>query len=288
MQSTKSLAYATLLTAVHFGAKLVGGYLTNSLALMSDAWHLLTDLLSLIFSWWAMNKTLQPPTEWATFGYHRVGILAALVNNVSLVAVSFYILFQAYLRCLNPQDIETGGMSMLAAMGIVISAIIVFLVNEGAKSNINMRSVWLHFAGEALASFGVLIGGIVINYTGWYWVDTILSAVLALTILRGAVIMLQDITQILLEGTPQNISIKDISECLLQIRRVKEANDIHVWCLAEEKIALSAHVQIESDISLSQTEPILMEIKRSLAREFNITHINIQFELGKCSGCHHA
>ena len=203
------------------------------------------------------EKTLQPPTEWATFGYHRVGILAALVNNISLVAISFYILYQAYLRYLSPQDIETSGMSMLAAIGIVISASIVFLVNDGAKNNLNMRSVWLHFAGEGLASLGVLIGGIIIYFTEWYWVDTLLSAVLGLTILRGAVTMLQDITRILLEGTPPNISVKDISQCLRQIHCVKEARDIHVWCLAEEKIALSAHIQIKHDISLSQTEPIL-------------------------------
>jgi len=287
MQSRKSLGYATLLTAAHFSAKLIGGYLTNSLALISDAWHLLTDLLSLILSWWAVKKTAQPPNDWATFGFHRVGILAALINNVSLVVVSFYILYQAYLRFLNPQSIETTGMSLLALMGIGISAVIVFLVNDGAKNNLNIRSVWLHFAGETLASVGVFVGGILIVFTGWFWVDTLLSAVLGLTILSGAITMLRQITIILLEGVPQNISIQDVSKCLRQIRCVVAARDIHVWCLAEEKIALSAHVQIARDISLSQTEPILSEIKSELAHEFNITHVSIQFELCECSDCHH-
>jgi len=261
--------------------------LTNSLALISDAWHLLTDLLSLILSWWAVNKTAQPPNDWATFGFHRVGILAALINNVSLVVVSFYILYQAYLRFLNPQSIETTGMSLLALMGIGISAVIVFLVNDGAKINLNMRSVWLHFAGETLASVGVFVGGILIVFTGWFWVDTLLSAVLGLTILRGAITMLRQITIILLEGVPENISIQDVSKCLKQIRCVVAARDIHVWCLAEERVALSAHVEIARDISLSQTEPILAEIKFELASKFNITHVSIQFELCECSDCHH-
>jgi len=287
MQSRKSLGYATLLTAAHFSAKLIGGYLTNSLALISDAWHLLTDLLSLILSWWAVKKTAQPPNDWATFGFHRVGILAALINNVSLVVVSFYILYQAYLRFLNPQSIETTGMSLLALMGIGISAVIVFLVNDGAKINLNMRSVWLHFAGETLASVGVFVGGILIVFTGWFWVDTLLSAVLGLTILSGAITMLRQITIILLEGVPENISIQDVSKCLKQIRCVVAARDIHVWCLAEERVALSAHVEIARDISLSQTEPILAEIKFELASKFNITHVSIQFELCECSDCHH-
>jgi len=287
MQSRKSLGYATLLTAAHFSAKLIGGYLTNSLALISDAWHLLTDLLSLILSWWAVKKTAQPPNDWATFGFHRVGILAALINNVSLVVVSFYILYQAYLRFLNPQSIETTGMSLLALMGIGISAVIVFLVNDGAKNNLNIRSVWLHFAGETLASVGVFVGGILIVFTGWFWVDTLLSAVLGLTILSGAITMLRQITIILLEGVPENISIQDVSKCLKQIRCVVAARDIHVWCLAEERVALSAHVEIARDISLSQTEPILAEIKFELASKFNITHVSIQFELCECSDCHH-
>jgi cobalt-zinc-cadmium efflux system protein len=285
MHSTKSLGLAVLLTAVHFCAKLLGGYLTNSLALISDAWHLLTDLLSLILSWWAMKKTLQPPTEWATFGFHRAGILAALINNVSLVAISFYILWQAYIRYLNPQSLQPAGMTLLATLGIIISAAIVFLVNSGAKNNLNMRSVWLHFVGETFASVGVLLGGIVIYYTGWYWVDTLLSAVLGLTILRGAIKMIWDITRILLEGTPPNTSIAEISGCLRKIHYVQAARDIHVWCLAEEQVALSAHIEIERDISVSQTEPILAEIKQRLAQEFNITHTNIQFELRECSDC---
>lgn len=287
MQSAKSLGIATLLTALHFTAKLIGGYLTNSLALISDAWHLLTDLLSLLLSCWAIKKSRKPPTDWATYGFHRVGILAALVNNVSLVAVSFYILYQAYLRFQHPEAVETTGMSILAAIGIVISAAIVYLVHDGAKNNLNMRSVWLHFAGEACASLGVLLGGVVIYYTGWYWIDTFLSGILGLTILRGAVVMLKDITIILLEGIPGNLSITEIAACLKQLPSVKAARDIHVWCLAEEQVALSAHIEIASDVPLSQTEPLLKQIKETLAGKFHITHVNIQFELHECCDCHH-
>jgi len=287
MQSEKSLGIATLLTALHFAAKLIGGYLTNSLALISDAWHLLTDLLSLIISWWAIKKAVQPPNAWATYGFHRVGILAALVNNVSLVAISFYILYQAFLRFLHPETIETTGMSILAIVGIVISAAIVHLMNDGAKNNLNMRSVWLHFAGEACASLGVLFGGVIIYYTGWYWIDTALSGILGMTILRGAVIMLKDIIIILLEGIPGNLSLAEIAACLKHIPNVTAARDIHVWSLAEEEVALSAHIEIASDVLLSQTEPLLQQIKEMLVGSFHITHVNIQFELHECRDCHH-
>jgi cobalt-zinc-cadmium efflux system protein len=287
MQSAKSLGVATLLTSLHFIAKLTGGYLTNSLALISDAWHLLTDLLSLIISWWAMKKSMQPPTNWATYGFHRVGILAALINNISLVAISFYILYQAYERFIHPETIETTGMSLLAVLGIVISAIIVYLVKDGAQHNLNMRSVWLHFAGEALASFGVLMGGIVIYYTEWYWIDTLLSGVLGLTILRGALVMLKDITIILLEGIPNGLAIANISSCLKDIPNINDARDIHVWYLDEESVALSAHIEVSNDVRISQTESLLKEIKDLLAVNFNITHVNIQFEMHECSDCHH-
>jgi cobalt-zinc-cadmium efflux system protein len=287
MQTAKSLGVATMLTALHFTIKLIGGYLTNSLALISDAWHLLTDLLSLIISWWAIKKSIQPPTEWATYGFHRVGILVALINNVSLIAISFYILYQAYERFLHPENIEPAGMTLLATLGIVISAVIVYLVNDGAKNNLNMRSVWLHFAGETVASLGVLIGGVVIYYTGWYWVDTLMSGVLGLTILRGAFVMLHDITIILLEGIPNKLSITDIANCLKCIPNINAARDIHIWCLAEENVALSAHIEVSSDVRISQTEPLLIEIKDMLALKFNITHVNIQFELHECSDCHH-
>ncbi|WP_371366493.1 Metal cation efflux system protein CzcD [Sporomusa rhizae] len=286
--SGKALGWATLLTAAHFAAKLVGGYMTNSLALISDAWHLLTDLLSLIFSWLALRASSRPPTKWATFGFHRVGILAALGNNLTLIGISFYILYEAYRRFLNPEALETTGMVWLSLVGIAASVIIVLLVQDGAKNNLNMRSVWLHFAGEALASVGVLIGGIIIQYTHWYWIDTILSAILGLAILRGSVMMLWESTVILLEGTPKHISIDKIAEAITELPYVKTAEDIHVWCLAEEKVALSAHVRLNQDLSLSQTEPILLEIKHVLNQQFNIGHINIQFELKECSDCHHA
>lgn len=288
MQSQKSLGLAALLTALHFAAKLIGGYLTNSLALVSDAWHLLTDLLSLILSWWAMKKAVEPPNDRATYGLPRASILAALINNISLIAISFYIFYEAILRLRQPEVIESFGMSVLAGIGIIISAAIVYIVNDGAKTSLNVRSVWLHFAGEALASLGVFAGGILIYFTGWYWVDTLLSGALGLTILSGAITMLREITVILLEATPATVSVPEIACCLTRIPNVKAARDIHVWCLDEQQIALSAHIQVAKDMPVSQTEPLLAEIRCRLAEEFNITHINIQFELRPCIDCYHA
>ena len=287
MQSSKMLAWATTLTSLTFIAKLVGGYLTNSLALMSDAWHLFTDLLSLILSWWAVKLAGRKPNSWATYGFHRAGILAALLNNITLIAVSFYILYHAYLRSLTPQPVESGGMLIMAVFGLLVNGCIVMILHTGAKSNLNIRSTWLHFMGDIAADFGVLIGGIIIYFTGWYSVDTLLSGILGLTILRGAVIMLKDIICILLEGIPGKLSVNQISESLIQLPNITAARDIHVWYLAEEEVALSAHIEIASDVPLSHTEPMLQQIKEMLLEKFHITHINIQFELHECCDCHH-
>lgn len=285
MGSQKALAAAALLTALHFFAKLVGGYLTNSLALISDAWHLLTDLLSLVLSWWAIKVANKKPKPWATFGFHRAGILAALANNISLIAVSFYILYEAYLRLLVPREVETWGMTVLSALGVVISALIVYMTNQGAKKNLNVKSVWLHFAGETLASLGVLLGGIVIYFTGWFWIDTALSAFLGLVILRSSCVMLKDIVIILLNGIPGDLDVDDISKCLKQIPQVQGARDIHVWYLAEEVVIMSVHIQVEYDLRLSQTEPILAEIKGIASDKFNITHVVVQLERNGCNHC---
>ena len=232
----------------------------------------MTDLLALVLSWLALRTSIRPPTKWATFGFHRVETLAALLNNLTLTGISFYILYTAYLRLINQEPIETTCMIWLSLIGIAASAVIVVLVNDGAKNNLNMRSVWLHFAGEAVASIGVLIGGIIIQYTKCYWVDTALSAMLGLAILRGSVTMLWEIVIILLEGTPKHISIDSIAEVITELPYVKTTEDIHVWCLTEEKIALSDHVRLKQDIHLSQTEPILLEIIRMLNEKFNICH----------------
>lgn len=285
--SCKALAFAAILTAIHFAAKLAGGYLTNSLALFSDAWHLLTDLLSLLLSWWALRVSTRPPTCWATYGFHRVGTLAALINNVSLIGISFYILYEAYLRYMHPEPLEPMGMLGLAAGGILASAVIAWLVHDGARTNLNMRSVWLHFASEALASLDILLGGVLIYFTAWYWVDALLSASLAVAILRGALVMLRDIALILLEGTPRSVSVEEIAATLVDLPVITAARDIHVWCLSEEKLALSAHVQLTRDVKVSQTEEVLQDIKQVMAERYNITHINVQFELRECGDCRH-
>lgn len=286
MESSKSLAWAITLTSITFIAKLTGGYLTNSLALMSDAWHLLTDLLSLILSWWAVKLAGRKPNSWATFGFHRAGILAALVNNITLIAVSFYILYQAYLRSFTPQPVESGGMFVMAIIGMLVNGSIVMILRKGAKYNLNVRSTWLHFMGDIAADIGVLLGGIIIYFTGWYSIDTLLSAILGLTILRGAVIMLKDITFILLEGIPGNLSVNEIAASLQQLPNITAARDIHVWYLAEEEVILSAHIEIANDILLSHTGPMLSQIKALLFEKFHITHIHIQFELHECSDCY--
>ena len=279
------MKWALVITALIFLAKLVGGYLTNSLALISDAWHLLTDVLALLLSWMAIKQSQKGATPKHTFGYHRFGILAALVNNLSLIFISIYIFYQAFLRLFNPQPVAVGGMFILAVLGLASNILIIWCL-QGGEKNLNVKSALLHFIGDALASVGVIIGGIVIYFTGWYPADTIISALIGGMILKGAWEMLVEIVQILLEGVPPSIDVRELTQNLRKIEKVKDVTDIHVWSLSSEQIAMSAHVCVEN-ITIEESYTILQRIQKMLRQEYNIGHTTIQFEAFPCASCFH-
>lgn len=281
----KKLGLAVGVTFLVFIVKLIGGYWTNSLALISDAWHYLTDFFALILSWAALWQSQKSATAKHTFGFHRFGILAALVNNLTLIVISFYIFYQAYLRLLHPQTVEIGGMLILSLVGLLCNALIIWILQEG-KENINIKSAWLHFVGDALASLGVLVGGLVIYFTHYYPADTLISALIGLAILKTAWDMLVEIINILLEGVPPHIDVNKMVERMKEIEEIKEVNDVHVWSLSSEKIAMSAHVCI-GNISIEESAEILEKIQKILMDEYLICHSTIQFEAEPCSSCYH-
>src|SRR6266566_5759842 len=232
-----SLRLAFYLTLIILIAELVGGLLANSLALLSDAGHVVTDIFALGLAWFATVQAERLPNARKTFGYHRVGILAAMVNAVTLIVIAFAILLEAVQRFQHPEPVQPLIMFVAAGIGIVINLIIGFGLKKEAN-NLNVRAAMLHVFGDVGASAGVIVAGIIIFLTGWTIVDPLLSVGIAVLIAVGAWRILRETTEILLEATPKNISLPQLVEDMRKINGVQDVHDLHVWCITSHMNAL--------------------------------------------------
>lgn len=285
-QNEKKLIITFLLVTLIFSVKLCGAILTNSLALFSDTWHLLTDIVSLLISWWGLRMARKTATYRYTFGYYRFSILSALVNNVLLTGISVYIFYSAVIRFLHPVQVHPTGMIVIAILGLVINSLIVFNLH-GKSNNVNIKSVFLHFMGDALSDLGVLIGGIVITLTGIFGADTLLSAILACLILFNAVKMTMECIRILLERAPSNIPINELKQGMVCVSGVVSVTDLHIWSLSAENAVMTAHVCLNAE-KVQDCEVILHSIQHFLKEKYQIEHSTIQFEHCTCSSCYHS
>jgi len=277
----KGLLIALAITVLMMIAEIIGGLLSNSLALLSDAGHMLTDNLALLLSFFAMKFATMPATKRKTFGFYRLEILAALVNGVILVLLSLSIMYQAYQRMINPPPVEGGLMLIVAIIGLIVNILGAFFLMKHRHTSLNLRGAFLHIIGDALSSVGVIIGGIIILYTGWYLIDPILSVLISLVIVFGSWSLVRESINILLESVPAHINVEAIVEEISKVEGVREAFHIHVWTLTSGVYALSAHVLID-DRPVSGSREILDAIKHLLENKFNIVHSTIQLECEQC------
>jgi len=264
------------LTFFLFLAEIVGGIFTGSLAILSDAWHLLSDLLALGVSWFALRQAIKPANEKLTFGYHRFGIFAAFFNNLTLIGISFYIFYTAVIRIFNPREVKSMGMVYLAILGLVITATIVFFLRK-EDQNLNVKSAVLHFVGDVFSYAGVVLGGIVLHFTGWLWIDPVISIVFASIILRGAFKMLKESFWILLEGVPSNFNVDQISKDMESVPGVHSVHDVHIWGISAEEVMLTAHAVVEEQ-PVSEGHDLLHEVKKVLREKYGIWHSILQLE----------
>ena len=278
----KGLLIALTITLFMMIAEIVGGILSNSLALLSDAGHMFTDTLALALSFFAMKFAGMPATEKKTFGFYRLEILAALLNGVTLVIISLYIMYEAYQRILNPQPVAGTLMLIVAAIGLLVNIIGALFLMKHRETNLNIRGAFLHIIGDAVSSVGVIIGGIIILYTGWYLVDPILSVLIALGIIAGAIGLVSESVSILLESAPSHINIAAVAEEIATISGVREAYHVHVWTITSGVYALSAHVIID-DRLVSGSRELLDAIRQRLTERFKIMHSTIQLECERCN-----
>jgi len=270
--------WAIGLTAVVMVLETVGGVLTNSLALLSDAGHMLTHLMALFISLLAIIFASKPPTLKKSFGFYRLEILAALFNGFFLFLITAWIVYEAYHRFITPEPVATSEMMIIAIVGLVTNLLTAFLLTGTKRKDINTQSAILHLAGDTFASVGVVVGAGIIAWTQWWWVDPALSVIISLLILYWAFDLIRDAIDILLEATPKEIDPDRVVDAIKSFEEVRDMHDVHVWTLTSGMYALSAHVAIK-DMPLKQTAPLLKKINTLLCDRFKIGHAAIQLEV---------
>ncbi|MCH7826028.1 MAG: cation transporter [Acidobacteria bacterium] len=272
----RGLSMTLGLTAAILVAEVVGGYLSNSLALLADAGHMLTDVLAITLAYLALGFATRPPSDSKTYGWYRLEVLAALVNGVTLVVMSLFIFWEAYERFFEPPDISTGTMLLVATIGLVANAVgLVFLSGHGGS--LNMRGAYLHVLGDLLSSVAVVAGGVFMSLTGNYLVDPILSVLIGVVIIFGAYRLLRESVDVLLEAIPSGMELEDVGRAIAEVEGVIGVHDLHVWSLTTGMNAMSCHVEIRTT-TLAESDALLSRINELLRREFSITHTTIQME----------
>lgn len=276
-----NLIYSIILNVVITAAQFVGGLVSGSLALLSDALHNFTDVLSLIFTFIARRLSRRKASLNQTFGYKRAEILAAFINASTLIIIAIYLALQAVFRFFHPEPIESELVIWLSILGIIANGFSVLLLRSDAKKSLNMKSAYLHLFTDMLASVAVLIGGLLMKFFAWFWVDSVMTLAISIYLIIVAIKLLRDSTQMLMLFTPSHINIKQIVREVHKIEGVNKLHHIHVWHLNDEELHLEAHLDCKSDIKLSEFNIILSEVEQLLYRQFNINHTNIQPEYSK-------
>ncbi|WP_130734828.1 cation diffusion facilitator family transporter [Flavobacterium sp. J27] len=277
----KNLFFSIVLNVIITLAQIIGGIVSGSLALISDALHNFSDVLSLVFSLIAHKLAKRKASLNQTFGYKRAEILAAFVNAATLVIVAFILIYGAIERLIKPIEIESNLVIWLALLGIVVNGLSVLLLKKDAHHNMNMKSAYLHLLTDMMASVAVLVGGLLMLFYKIYWIDSIMTLIIAIYLIIVGFDLLKKATKILMLFTPDDINIKDIIQEVHQIKGVNKLHHIHVWHLNEEELHLEAHLDCSEDITMSDFNRLLYQIETVLFEKFHINHINIQPEFKK-------
>jgi len=288
------------LTAMILAAEVAGGLYTGSLALLSDAAHVFMDVFALALSYLALRLSALPPDDRHTFGYHRLEVFAALMNGVTLGAIAIEIFGEAWRRWQNPAPVKSLEMLVIAVIGLVVNLAVIFVLGEHghkhepvtertpnqhlphghATEDINIRSAYLHVLGDAISSDGVIAAAAVIWFTGWSWIDPLISVAIGVLIVFSSWRVLRQALHILVEGVPEHLSLEKIAQAMAKIPGVQDIHDLHIWSICSGHVALSAHV-VSRAMDLGEENCLMAELKQRLSA-FGIEHTTIQFEHGNC------
>lgn len=273
----KKLGIVFVISIFIFVVELVGGFLSNSLALITDSLHVLLDFTAIGISLLAFRIAKRPHSSKLTFGFHRIEIIAAFVNGISLLIVAAAVFFEAYRRFLEPPQVDTNLLIGFALLGLFANAAMVLLLKKDSHSNLNIRGSYLHVIGDLLSSIGVVIGGIIMIFVNYYVIDVIVSVAIGLLIVRSGVILCRECLHIFMEGTPHEIKLSSIFDRLKKFEEISDVHDLHVWTLTSNVFAMSVHVKIKDEFAL-QISVLLSKINEMMRDEFGINHCTTQIE----------
>ena len=281
-QTTTRLSWSLALTLAFVIFEVAAGYFADSLALMTDAAHNLTDVIALGLSWFAIRLTTQPANAERTYGYHRAGILVALLNSTTLILISLGIFYEAYQRFKAPPEVQSNILIMVGLIAVVVNLVTALLVRRGSESDLNLRSAFVHLMGDVLSTIGAVVAGVIIYFTGANWLDPFVSVLIGILILYNAWGILRDAVDILLESTPRDVDMKKMVGEITQVEGVLGVHDLHVWSLTQNLRTMSAHILTE-DISVSAGAEIQNRINELVFHRYNIAHATLQLECVDCN-----
>lgn len=284
-KNEKVLGVALTLTGSFFLVEIIGGLFLNSLALLADAAHMFTDVAALGIALAAIKIAKRPADARRTYGYHRFEILAAAFNALLLFAVAIYILFEAYQRFQTPSEVQSMGMLVIASIGLIVNLISMRLLLSGQSSSLNLKGAYLEVWSDMLGSVGVILGAVVIQLTGWLWVDTLVAVGIGFWVLPRTWILLKESLNILLEGVPEGIDIEEVTKAMLSVSGVLNVHDLHIWALTSGKNSLAAHVVYNENFLPAL---LIKNIQEVLGSQFKVFHTTLQCEITACehsNGC---
>ena len=269
------------LTLVFVFIEAIAGIIGNSLALLTDAAHNLTDVIALGLSWYAIRLTAQPANARKTYGYHRAGILVALINSTTLVVISLGIFYEAWRRFMDPPEVQSGILITVGLIAVTINLVTALLVRKGSEHDLNIRSTFLHLMGDVFSTVGAVIAGVIIYFTNANWLDPLVSVLIGFLILYNAWGILRDTMDILLEATPRDIDTSKLVQDVMQVEGVLGVHDLHVWSLTQNLRTMSAHI-LTDDLHISAGAEIQREINEIVYHRYNISHATLQLECVDC------
>jgi cobalt-zinc-cadmium efflux system protein len=278
------LGLSLVLTAVFVVVEVAAGLFSNSLALLTDAAHNFTDVIALGLSWFAVRLATRPSSATRTYGYHRAGILVALINSTTLVVISLGIFYEAYQRFLSPPEVKSGILIVVGLIAFVVNLVTALLVRQGSREDLNLRSTYLHLMGDVLSTLGAVVAGVIIFFTNWNWLDPLVSVFIGILILWNAWGILRESVDILLESTPPDVDMDTMLKDMSQVKGVLGVHDLHVWSITQNMRTMSAHI-LTDDISISTGATIQGQLNDILLHRYNIAHATLQLECADCQPC---
>ena len=275
----KTLTVSLVIITVYMAVEVIGGLVTNSLAILADAGHMLSDAVSLFIALMAFKFSSKVADYGKTYGYKRFEILAAVINGATLILISGYIIYEAIERFQNPPEIQSSGMLIVAFIGLLVNVLVAWIMMRGSdvKENLNMRGAYLHVLSDMLGSVGAIIAALLIMFFGWGWADPLASIIVSILVLRSGYLVTKSSVHVLMEGTPENVEVEKMTEKILKTEGVKGMHDLHIWTITSGLNALTCHLVVDEKMKIEESEKLLRNIEYTL-EDLNIHHVTIQLE----------